>query len=382
MKTTQRALSFDESSLESVHPLGTLTEGRISNDCTAITSHELNRESIEVEVTSLEEAKSVIAALRARQRAQAHQMLAWRRTLKLQEDLVARLTREKAEQLRTLSSQLLLFESRLCRKQKEIEASLAQREAIILRQQRVIRQLQSRLAERSSSTRDSPPCDALDRLDSLGDSDSAVVLEEAADDPAPPRFRSNITDVTVIRSVSDAVEPSSKYSSMRRSNGYLRRPEILETVYSVEEDVDSENNQQDPSGSAEITEMDDRRGVLGGGGGGGGGGGSSGGGGGGGGKIIGPSGKGRLQDLYGSFERLAQEADSTIAERPRDESQQAQVTYNRVMSNHRSVTKPKDVKYKRINKAKSKSLEELRGRLRNWVEKGNKIAISLDQSYA
>ena len=36
------------------------------------------------EVTSLEEAKSVIAALRARQRAQAHQMLAWRRTLKLQ----------------------------------------------------------------------------------------------------------------------------------------------------------------------------------------------------------------------------------------------------------------------------------------------------------
>lgn len=38
----------------------------------------------ETEVTSLEEAKLVIAALRARQRAQAHQMLAWRRTLKLQ----------------------------------------------------------------------------------------------------------------------------------------------------------------------------------------------------------------------------------------------------------------------------------------------------------
>lgn len=105
---------------------------------------------------------------------------------------MARLTREKAEQLRTLSSQLLLFESRLCRKQKEIEASLAQRESIILRQQRVIRQLQSRLAERSTGTRDSPPCDALDRLDSLGDSDSAVVLEEAADDLAPPRcVRSN-----------------------------------------------------------------------------------------------------------------------------------------------------------------------------------------------
>lgn len=40
------------------------------------------------------------------------------------------------------------------------------------------------------------------------------------------------------------------------------------------------------------------------------------------------------------------------------------------MSNHRSVTKPKDVKYKRINKAKSKSLEELRGRLRGWAGQG------------
>lgn len=42
------------------------------------------KDGCEVEVTSLEEAKSVIAALRARQRAQAQQMLAWRRTLKLQ----------------------------------------------------------------------------------------------------------------------------------------------------------------------------------------------------------------------------------------------------------------------------------------------------------
>jgi hypothetical protein len=43
------------------------------------------------------------------------------------------------------------------------------------------------------------------------------------------------------------------------------------------------------------------------------------------------------------------------------------INFNRVMSNHRSVTKVKDVKYKRINKAKSKSLEELRGKLRNFV---------------
>lgn len=57
-------------------PLAAITEAR-GND---FTSNDGN----EIEVTSLEEAKSVIAALRARQRAQAHQMLAWRRTLKLQ----------------------------------------------------------------------------------------------------------------------------------------------------------------------------------------------------------------------------------------------------------------------------------------------------------
>ncbi|KAL0107382.1 hypothetical protein PUN28_015736 [Cardiocondyla obscurior] len=345
-------LVLDQTSMDS-SILATVDESRRVSDLSA----ESMKDDNEVEVTSLEEAKSVIAALRTRQRAQAHQIFAWRRTLKLQEDLVARLTREKAEQLRTLSSQLLLFESRLRRKEKEIKAIMGQRDSIIIRQQRVIRQLQSKWADGSTSTRDSPPCDALDRLDSLGDSDSAVVLEETVDDPAPPRFRSHITDVTVIRSVSDAVDPSYKYSSMRRCNGFLRRPEILETVYSVEEDCDSDNN-QDPSESTENSEFEDKRM-----------------------KNL-DNGKGRLQDLYGSFERLAQDTDSSPNERPKDESQQAQVTYNRVMSNHRSVTKPKDVKYKRINKAKSKSLEELRGRLRNWVEKGNKIAIPLDQSYA
>lgn len=73
-------------------------------------------------------------------------------------------------------------------------------------------------------------------------------------------------------------------------------------------------------------------------------------------------------------------------EETNEENPKSQVkTYNRVMSNHRSVTKPKDVKYKRINKAKSKSLEELRGRLKNWVEQGSKLpGIDLEhsQSYA
>lgn len=71
--------SFDETSMDSCI-LATIDEGRRVSDL----SGESMKDSNEVEVTSLEEAKSVIAALRARQRAQAHQMLAWRRTLKLQ----------------------------------------------------------------------------------------------------------------------------------------------------------------------------------------------------------------------------------------------------------------------------------------------------------
>lgn len=71
--------SFDDTSMDSCI-LATDDERRRVSDL----SGELLKDSNEVEVTSLEEAKSVIAALRSRQRAQAHQMLAWRRTLKLQ----------------------------------------------------------------------------------------------------------------------------------------------------------------------------------------------------------------------------------------------------------------------------------------------------------
>ncbi len=48
----------------------------------------------------------------------------------------------------------------------------------------------------------------------------------------------------------------------------------------------------------------------------------------------------------------------------------SQVAYNRVMmsTTHRAVTRVKDVKFRRINKAKSRSLEELRGRLKEEEE--------------
>lgn len=255
----------------------------------------------------------------------------------VQEELLGRLSRERNDQLRTLSSQLLLFEARLCRKQQNISVLLAQRDAIIVKQQKAIKQLQSRLSDAGLDFVEET------NLDSLNDSDSAVIMED--DD-----YRHGSSEgVTVIRSVSDALDTplNCKYSSMRRNNGFLRRPEVLETVYSVEEDGDSDQPQPPNHTDSGIEELSNH--SL-------------------------KTHKGRLKDLCGSFERLDQD-------QPPAEPQNQVTTYNRVMSNHRSVTKPKDVKYKRINKAKSKSLEELRGRLKNWVEKGNKIAISLDQSF-
>ncbi|BES92888.1 Hypothetical protein NTJ_05697 [Nesidiocoris tenuis] len=313
-------------------------------------------------VETLDEARKVIRELRERHRMLSHQLLSWRRRLKAQEDHIARTNVERNEQLRKLSMQLLLFESRLCRKQRDISNLLTHRENIIAKQQKIIRQLQRRLSEAGVEPQLD---DGSTNLDSLNDSDSAVIMED--DDPsiAIP-FGHN--GVTIVRSVSDALEVAApnnnKYSMLRRSNCFLRRPEILETVYSVEEDPDADGNVT-PTPQDDHLERSTSSGSLN--------------------QLRRPP---RLKDLSGSFERLDHRPHDIHHYTDDDSppplltSPQPQVTtYNRVMSNHRSVTKPKDVKYKRINKAKSKSLEELRGRLKNWVEKGNKISVSLEQSF-
>lgn len=348
-------------------------------------------------------------------RAQAHQLLTWRRAHRTQEELVTRLQKEKAEQLKSLSSQLLLFESRLVRKQKEITSMLALRETIIIKQQKVIESLQAKLLDNGIEMVQNIP-DFRDMLqdthitgdfDSLNDSDSAVIMEDVDFDssaPHVPRFRSaNPDSVTIVRSISDAIDPNLKYNVVRRSNGFLRRPEILETVYSVEEEVDGDStkglsaqnstekelndaNKTDEEKyketsllaqrrdnfrmrsvvlTAEVKSIDND-------------------------KELKPKKEvwsytyvpKRMTPANESDDEATSNAESD--EEPEQKSNHV-VTYNRVMSNHRNVTKPKDVKYKRINKAKSKSLEELRGRLKNWVEKGNKLSnIPLEhaQSYA
>lgn len=224
------------------------------------------------------------------------------------------------------------------------------RENIIHRQQRIIEGLTSRLVDNGLEAPTSDLTDlesSLLDIDSLNDSDSAVVMEDVDSDSHLshiPKFRSTSSDcVTVVRSVSDALDPSLKYGTSRRSNGFLRRPEILETVYSVEEDGDNDNQPSDSKSDAN-----------------------------------------RRRDAFANKSEKAVytiETDNEKEAAPAKQEKSQVTTYNRVMSNHRSVTKPKDVKYKRINKAKSKSLEELRGRLKNWVEQGNKLTgLSLEHS--
>ncbi|XP_052737262.1 uncharacterized protein LOC112058312 isoform X1 [Bicyclus anynana] len=372
-----------------------------------------------LEAHTLDDARRTIRDLRMKYRAQAHQLLTWRRSQRTQEELVTRLQREKAEQLKSLSSQLLLFESRLVRKQKEITNMLALRETIIIKQQKVIESLQCKLLDNGIDTSQTIP-DFRDMLqdthitgdfDSLNDSDSAVIMEDVDSDcsnlPNVPRFRSaNPDSVTIVRSISDAIDPNLKYNIVRRSNGFLRRPEILETVYSVEEEVDGDStkglsaqnstekelkdfNKTDEQKYKETSLLAQRRdnfrmrsvgltGEV---------------------KSIDneKQGKAKSNSELWSYSYVPKrmmppnDSDEEVTSNPESDEGETEprpnhvVTYNRVMSNHRNVTKPKDVKYKRINKAKSKSLEELRGRLKNWVEKGNKLSdmpLEHAQSYA
>lgn len=263
--------------------------------------------------------------------------MTWKKAFNIKEQQHYRESRRQTEEFNTLTSQLILLESRLKRKQKQIANMLYQRELTIMRQQKLIEALSNRLVDHGIDTMDPIYAD----FDSLNDSDSAVVLDIDIDSDCNSSYitrrRSGSGgDVTIVRSISDAIETNLKYSSTRRSNCYLRRPDILETVYSVEEDPEpdiAEKRDKFKNRSERIVCEDTE-------------------------KV--------------SSEHSNEDCGGQEKMPPNRNLKQTQVTnYNRVMSNHRSVTKPKDVKYKRINKAKSKSLEELRGRLKVWVEKGN-----------
>lgn len=330
--------------------------------------------------------------------------------------------------MNALTSQLLLLESRLKRKQKQISSLLQHREMTIQRQQKIIDTLSTRLVDHGLETIDAS---YTTELDSLNDSDSAVVLEDMDSDSnitliggirrkgssagisgGPCSAPGSGDGITIARSISDAIETSlNKYGVVRRNNCFLRRPEILETVYSVEEDPEptsdvaekrdkfkqrSEKALSSSSTEGQLDTVDiatppatNTNGpsiplttVT----------------------ITGPEDSTKDKDQppppsspskegfttalsmrVPQLQRNAKSMEDQQRSMSKDDdelnceqhrSQNPMTNYNRVMSNHRSVTKPKDVKYKRINKAKSKSLEELRGRLKNLVEKVDPVINS------
>jgi hypothetical protein len=297
---------------------------------------------------------------------------------------------EKTDQLSYLTGQLLLLESRLVRKQKQIANILYNKELTIYRQQKIIEALSSRL-EMNGLDHQVILADTQTECD-LNDSDSAVVLEDIDDcNNSLISLKKKSCSNDVVRSISDVIQMPRR--TLQKSN-YLRRPDILETVYSVEEDPDAnsqeqkdkekqakkalEQQQQLNSSLRDVSDVAEKRD-----------------------KFKNRSDK-RISDAIDDtsdtisittnhsqssiatsfWERLTSYYDHSRASTPisqrrasdddaKNPEVQQEHQYQRVMSNHRSVTKPKDVKYKRINKAKSKSLEELRGKLKNWVEYRN-----------
>lgn len=283
---------------------------------------------------------------------QSEQILNWKKAYNIQRQQHFAVGQLKTEQLNALTSQLYLLESRLRRKQRHIANILIETEGTIVRQQKIIDTLSSRLVDYK--------LDSCNDYERLNDNDSAVVLDQDVDSDsntssiAFARRRHNGGDI--IRSVSDAIDSTlNKYmpgNTNRRTNNYLRRPDILETILSIEE--------QETENAAEKRENFKRQSKLG----------------------SGNSTKSTTDPEVGCN---CETVSISISEPPPSPSiittpnqvdkTKTVVSYNRIMSNHRSVTKPKDVKYKRINKAKSKSLEELRGRLKHWIDRGHSESL-------
>lgn len=326
-------------------------------------------------------AKLIIEKYRHKCRMQSEQILAWKKAYNLQRQQHYAIGQIKTEQLNALTSQLFLLESRLRRKQRHIANILCETECTIVRQQKIIDTLSSRLVDYKLDSADANSRFSCTDLET-NDSDSAVVLEDIDSDSNTNSSiilrRRNVHnstggggggDVTIVRSISDAIDKHidstlNKYLSgggniNRRSNCYLRRPDILETVYSVEEDPEPDAaekrdnfKKQSKLSACKTTDdlVDDNHC-----------------------ETVSINVSECVSEPLHNISSCSENMRYPAADKMKSggSGPQVVVNYNRVMSNHRSVTKPKDVKYKRINKAKSKSLEELRGRLRHWVDKGN-----------
>lgn len=117
------------------------------------------------------------------------------------------------------------------------------------------------------------------------------------------------------------MEPSSKYSSKRRCNGYLRRPEVLETVYSVEEDTDADKTENSAQSCQEAidkgndpTEQKNQEQE----------------------EIKNTIENPRLRDHYGSYERLVQPDACSIEDASNNQRQQHSTTNQRPREENRA----------------------------------------------
>lgn len=421
------------------------------------------------QITSLEEARSLIEVMRAKYQCRGRQIIAYRKKLHQQRGQMKQAEADHQRQLEGISLELMLFESSLRNKEKQIETTLAAKDQVrakshlkrqhykgpllllkvILKQQKLIKKLLRKRGSRSGSVNDllldngasaaSVATDATSGTiggggggsrndnEALNDSsDSAIISDcqiveslhvpclvnkrsspssetETIVAETTPTLENKVEIISVTTSSPQkSVERKAKEDRQRISNrqkllllkrhhsGFLKRPEILETVYSVEEDGEQQhggpgasNNNEEQRGGREVASISTpssneiRRASS-----------SSA-------PVM--SLRRRLDSDLNTYSDYSTDDESTrlqfsetetacscsqscsrqssfsccrsgqcfvTASEPASRRSSCGSTFNRVMTNHRNVPKPKDIKFKRINKAKSRSLEELRGKLK------------------
>jgi len=184
-------------------------------------------------------------------------LLHLRRKVTEQEAEILRLEQHHDENLAEISIQLLRLQASLQNKERLLGQIIQEREQTIIEQQRVIRRLlrrgQQRKApeevddgESSSSTRvpSAAISPAASYPDLVKDASGAPAIEISISVPdlsqpcRPPAVLRSISDIEERRrktKIDRRAKNREKLLSMKRYSGFLKRPEILETVYSVEE---------------------------------------------------------------------------------------------------------------------------------------------------
>jgi len=198
---------------------------------------------------------------------QAIKILTLQRKVTMQEIEIVNLRKTHDQNLTEISKALFKLQSNLVNKEKMLEQVIQEKDQTIMEQQKVIR----RLLKKGHSDQLKQPnyCDEGDMTGSSGVSPASSIPqinEILVDDADPPmEFSISVPNLSETRmgrapvfnrSISDNEEKEKertktakmsdrlakkreKLLSMKRYSGFLKRPEILETVYSVEDPDDA-----------------------------------------------------------------------------------------------------------------------------------------------